>query len=492
MQTLLWYDYETTGTDPKRDRISQFAALRTDEELNIIEDPINIFCQPSQDCLPNPQAILVTGVTPQQARQKGLPEHQFIAEIHRHFSQPNTCGVGYNSIRFDDEFTRYSFYRNFYDAYEREWKNGNSRWDIIDMIRLVYATRPDTLTWPSSSADTTDNNEPFVPSFTLEKLSRVNQLAHEHAHDALSDVYATIALAKLVKQRQPKLYDYCWQLRYKQRAFELINIHNPKPLLHISSKFPSRQACASVVFPIMQHPTNKNAIVVLDLAQPFEDISTLTTDDINQRTYASNKQLEQLGLTRFPVKMVHANRSPIVATTKLIDNGTEQRMQLTREQWQQHYQQWLDSNQLAQLQSLMRQNLSSSFKDIGDEVTNDPEHLLYDGFLSPSDKRLCQRITNSNAQQLQQLQLTFNDPKYDELLWRYRARNFPETLSIEEMQDWQQFCQLRLTDKAADCSIVMDEYLQQIEQLKTEYSNDANKIECLNQLFEWGNELLAS
>ena len=166
--------------DARRDRASQFAGVRTDLDLNEIEAPLMMYCQPAYDYLPHPQACLVTGITPQTAQQEGLPECEFIRRIHAAFSRPQTCVAGYNSIRFDDELTRQLLYRNFYDPYEREWKHGNSRWDIIDMLRLCHALRPEGLQWPQ--------RDDGAVSFRLETLSAANGLLHENAHDALSDV----------------------------------------------------------------------------------------------------------------------------------------------------------------------------------------------------------------------------------------------------------------------------------------------------------------
>ena len=148
-ETFFWHDYETFGTDPKRDRPVQFAGVRTDAELNIIEEPVMLYCAPSDDIVPNPEACLITGITPQHALEEGVCEAQFIRRIHDELSRPGTCGVGYNSIRFDDEVTRYTLYSNFYDPYAREWQNGCSRWDIMDMLRLTRALRPDGIVWPT-------------------------------------------------------------------------------------------------------------------------------------------------------------------------------------------------------------------------------------------------------------------------------------------------------------------------------------------------------
>ncbi|HIW07724.1 MAG TPA: exodeoxyribonuclease I, partial [Candidatus Ignatzschineria merdigallinarum] len=203
--TFFFYDLETFGLNPKEDRIAQFAGIRTDSDFNIIGDPINIYCQPPEDYIPDPESILITGITPEEAREKGLPEAQFAARIHEEFSQPNTCILGYNSIRFDDEMIRYLFYRNFIDPYTYSWQNGNSRWDLLDVVRATHAFRPEGIEWPIDDAG--------VVSLKLENLSKTNRLEHEKAHDALSDVYATIGMAKLIKTQQPRLFDYYFNHR---------------------------------------------------------------------------------------------------------------------------------------------------------------------------------------------------------------------------------------------------------------------------------------
>ena len=230
VNTLYWHDYETFGIDPARDCPSQFAGIRTNESLEVIGEPLRLYCRPPLDRLPSPMASLVTGITPQNALDKGVPERTFIEQIHRELSVPGTCGVGYNSIRFDDEVTRHTLYRNFYDPYEREWKQGNSRWDIIDMVRLARALRPDGIKWP----DYDDGS----PCFKLEQLTQANGISHESAHDALSDVMATIAMARLVREKQPQLYQYVYEHRLKHKVAELINLNHRKPFLHVSGKLP--------------------------------------------------------------------------------------------------------------------------------------------------------------------------------------------------------------------------------------------------------------
>jgi len=227
--SFYWYDYEAFGIDPRVDRISQFAGIRTDMDFNIIDEPIDILCKATDDILPNPDASLITGITPQDTLKTGLLETEFIERVLQEFSRPNTCVIGFNNIRFDDEFTRYTLYRNFFDPYSREWQNGCSRWDIIDLVRITRALRPEGINWP------VDDNG--IASNRLELITKENGISHEAAHDALSDVHATIAVAKLIKDKQPKLFNFVFEHKNKQKLSQLLNLQNPQPVLHTSGMY---------------------------------------------------------------------------------------------------------------------------------------------------------------------------------------------------------------------------------------------------------------
>ncbi len=305
--TFLWHDYETFGTNVRRDRPAQFAALRTDADLNEIGEPVMLYCQPANDFLPDPQACLITGITPQQCLEKGLPEYQFAAAIEQLLSAPGTIGVGYNTIRFDDEITRFMFWRNLIDPYAREWQNDCGRWDLLDVVRTAYALRPDGVVWPV--------NAQGVASFKLTDLTAANGLQHEAAHDALSDVRATIALARLIKTTQPRLFDFCFALHRKDRvAAELglpTTLAGARPFLHISGMFPAERGCLALMWPLAMHPGNKNELIAWDLAQDPRELATMNADEIRLRLFSKREELPE-GVARLPIKSVHLNKSPMV------------------------------------------------------------------------------------------------------------------------------------------------------------------------------------
>ncbi len=474
--SFYWHDYETFGTNPASDRPSQFAGIRTDENFTIIGEPLVIYCQPAGDTLPHPEACLITGITPQQARENGVPEAEFIRQIHQQFSQPATCAVGYNSIRFDDEVTRYTLYRNFYDPYAREWQNGNSRWDLIDMVRVCRALRPEGIEWPDHADGT--------PSFRLEDLTRANHISHEAAHDALSDVYATIAMARLIKQQQPKLFDYLFQLRNKRKVLALLDVVEKKPVLHTSAMFPASRFCTSLVMPLATHPINNNGVICYDLNVDPQPLVELNADQIRQRLYTPREQLLE-GVERIALKTVHANRCPVVVSTSLLDDAVAQRLQIDLGRARGHYQQLKQASGLAA-------KLAEVFSVDDFPERTDPDQMLYSGgFFGQHDKEAMSRVRGSSAQELATQTFAFEDKRLDEMLFRYRARNFPETLSGQERSLWQEYCFLRLTDADAGAALVMEQFLQIIdEKLAGEGCSDRDRL-ILQQLLAYSDELLA-
>ena len=476
--TLYWHDYETWGEVPSVDRPSQFAGIRTDEDLNIIGDPLMIYCQPAPDVLPKPEACLITGLTPQEVMDKGLPEYQFIARIHAELSRPGTCGVGYNSIRFDDEVTRYTLYRNFYDPYEREWRNGNSRWDIIDMVRMTRALRPDGIEWP--------NYEDGRPCFKLEMLTKANGLVHEAAHDALSDVYATIAVAKLIKSRQPKLYEYAYKLRDKRFAASMIDIDSNKPLLHISSRFPSENGNAALVLPLAMHPTNKNSVIAFNLASDPAALLSLSVEELRIRLYTRTEDLPD-GVERLALKEIHLNKTPMLLPANMLDDKTAQRLGIDKTLCER---QWLRLCNLTLVeQQRLQQLLFQLYSENGFTEKTDPEQMLYSGFFEDQDKRLMSKVRQADGNMLAQQHFNFNDARLGEMLFRYRARNFPQSLTAEEKIRWRTFCQWRLTNPEAQSSLTLTDFTTRLAQLAADATLSEQQHLLLKQLQVYADKL---
>ncbi len=478
MNSLYWHDYETWGEVPSLDKPSQFAGIRTDEELNIIGEPLMVYCKPASDTLPKPDACMITGISPQKALQEGLPEPEFMAAIAKELAAPGTCGVGYNSIRFDDEVSRHGFYRNFFDPYEREWKSGNSRWDLIDVVRLCCALRPEGIQWPQ--------HDDGKPSFKLEHLSAANGLAHEAAHDALSDVYATIELAKLVKKQQPALYDYAYGLRDKRKVMELIDLNSRKPLLHISSMFPAERFCSALVMPIAMHPKNKNAVICYDLMVDPAPLLSLSSEEIIERLYTPSSELPQ-GVERIALKLVHLNKSPMLVSPGVIKEEQEQRLQIDLAQCRKH---WSQINQQIQATNLLA-SLREVYEHNNFQPQEDPERMLYEGFFAEGDKALMTQVREADENQLADSTLQFQDARLQALLFRYRARHYPASLTEQELQEWEAFRFARLSEPEAGGSIILEDYFERIAWWRGQEGLTQQQLELLDQLEIYGDEILA-
>jgi len=433
IRSFYWHDYETFGVDPVHDRPSQFAGVRTDADLNIIEDPLVIYCKPADDYLPSPQACLITGITPQKALQDGYPEAEFIAQINEAFSQPGTCAVGYNSLRFDDEVTRHTLYRNLRDPYGREWQNGNSRWDIIDMVRLTYALRPDGINWP--------RKEDGSPSFRLEELTVANGIAHEAAHDAMSDVLATIAVAKLIKEKQPKLFDFVLKHKDKHSARQMLDTATLKPVFHISAKYPATRGCCALVAPLAEHPTNKNQVIVYDLREDPAELINASPEQIRERVFTSQAELGE-GVSRFPLKGVQVNKCPVLAPANMLSTLSKERLAELE----------LDGDvlraNLAKLRNApdLSARIAQAFDHQfdGSDLTDPDEKLYAGGFISNTDREKLNWLISEPVETLGEQEVRFEDERLPEMLFRYRARNYPAILDGEEMERWERFRSQRL------------------------------------------------
>lgn len=465
--TFFIHDYETFGKHPALDRPAQFAGVRTDLDFNIIGEPEVFYCKPTDDYLPQPEAVMITGITPQIAMANGVNEAEFAKRIHQAFSVPNTCIMGYNNIRFDDEVTRNIFYRNFYDPYAYSWQQGNSRWDLLDALRACFALRPEGINWPE--------NDDGLPSLRLEHLTKANGVSHENAHDAMSDVLATINMAKLLKQAQPRMFDYFYQLRNKNKVNQLIDIVDMTPLVHVSGMFGALRSYVSLVTPLAWHPENKNAVIMCDLSGDMSPLLTLSADELRERLYTPKAELgDDLPV---PIKLVHINKCPILAPINTLRTVDAERTGLDRDLCMRNL-------ELLRKNPDVRNKLIELFS-VGQqfEESNDVDSQIYNGFFSPSDRSTMDIIRETAPQNLPALDLSFEDKRMKELFFRYKARNYPSTLSYDEQQRWFQhrrdyFTEARLTD-----------YLQQIQLLMDVHHEDEKRCQQLKALVNYAYEL---
>ncbi len=429
--SFLWFDLETFGRNPRQTRISQFAGIRTDTELNAIGEPISLFCKPADDFLPEPEAAMITGITPQYAFENGLCEADFMAQLHAQFSQPNTCALGYNSLRFDDEFIRFALYRNFYDAYEREYAGGNSRWDLLDVMRAVYALQPDALQWPLR-----DDGQ---PSFKLEHLAKANDCFEGEAHEALSDVRSLINLARKIKNSAPGLWQYTLSLRDKNIVADKLALERNRRILHVSGQFPTQQACTGLMLPLMLHPQIKTRTVAVELRAQALKLIDYTPEQIELNLFTPRADMPENEL-RIGIKEIHHNRCPVVFEAEdmkpLGIKPDTERLQIDIGQAM------AIQEQLHSALPGIREKLSIVFGKARVFDDSDPDGALYSGFFDRSDKARFGKARSSKGT----APLVFNDARLSELYFRYRARNWPDTLDAREKSQWLAFKNERISD----------------------------------------------
>ena len=413
-QSYYWYDLETSGTEPRWDRIVQFAGLRTDVDLNEVGDEYCTYVHLPDDVLPDPDASLVTSLTPQLVRQQGISEWQALTRVNEIFSVPGTCVAGYNSLRFDDEFIRHGLYRTLMDPYTREWQNGNSRWDLIDLVRATGALRRDGIHWPA--------DEEGLPVYRLEALAAANGLEHGQAHDAMSDVRATLALARLIKTKQPKLYDYYYAGRFKKQPRQVLEPYGARVCVHVSGMYPRHRFGFAPIVSLCRHPTNSNSIIVADLAEDVEILLEWSEERIRENLFASDAD------TRPPLKEIRINRCPFVAPLAVLTAENEEWLNVDHRQIEKRMRRLKKPGLVQKIQRVYAHNQPPKAVDV--------DAALYEGFLNDEDRARCASF-QSELKAERWVDLDYRDKRLAPLVARLKARSFTERLDADERREWQ-------------------------------------------------------
>ncbi len=475
-ETLYWHDYETTGSDPARDRPLQFAGVRTSLDLEPIGSPDMVFCQPPTDLLPHPDACLLTGISPQRAQREGVSEPEFASIVQERLGAPGTCGVGWNSLRFDDEITRHLLYRNFFDPYGREWQQGNSRWDLIDLARMAYALRPSGVQWPL--------REDGAPSFRLEHVAAANGCGAGRAHDALGDVAALLDFARVLKGAQPRLWDWYFGLRRKSRALALLDCAQMKPVLHVSPHYPAANGCIAMVMPIATHPLQPNKIIIADLAPDPAAWVDLDADTLIERLFAPRKDRPS-DAARIPLGTISLNRAPALAPLETLQGVDCARIRLDVDACLAHA-------GVLRARTGLADRTRAVYARENHPSANDAELALYQGFLPDADRGLLPKVRSADADGLKPLQSRFHDARYRTLLERFRARHYPDTLDASEAIAWEDLRTRRLLGKDPVASIGLEEYARVIAQRRAEPGRSNLDLAMLDELEGWGRHLAST
>lgn len=474
-ETFLWHDYETWGANPRCDRPCQFAALRTDSRLEPVGEPVVLFNRPTPDVLPVPEACLITGITPQQAERDGLPEYEFARRIDELMSVPGTCSVGYNNFRFDDEVTRFLLWRNFRDPYAREYKNGNSRFDLIDVLRLMYALRPDGIEWP--------RGETGAPVFRLEDLARANGLDTANAHDAMADVVNTLGMARRVVRHQPRMWAWCLELRQRHRVEALVEPGDV--LLHVSSRYPATESCIAPVLPLIRHPKIQSQWLVWNLRHDPRPFLELDPGLLEELYWTPRADLPD-GFQRLPIKWLRTNRCPMIAPTAVLDAAAAERTTVDLAAAERH------ADRLRKNETFL-EHLRALFDRPPPAAAGNPDTALYEGFPPNADRPLCRSVTETPPDETARAwaagHLRFQDERLAGLIALYLGRHAEDQLDPDSRREWQRWRRRCLVDDPDLASIRLPEYRERLDRLRAEHQDRGQLLDALEY---WANRLRQS
>lgn len=468
MASFFFYDLETSGLSPRSDRIMQFAGIRTDSSFNQIGEAVNLQIKLNDDTLPSPDAVLVTGITPQSTQADGLTEAEFAAYLCSDIFTENTITVGFNNVRFDDEFIRHLFWRTFRDPYEWCWKNGCSRWDMLDVVRMTRALRPDGIEWPV--------DENGKPTNRLELLTKANGIGHTKAHDALSDVEALIDVTKLLHSKQPKLFNYLLTMRDKKAVQKLVNLETKQPFVYTSGRYDAAYGKTTIALPIAS--AQHGNVLVYDLRHDPTEFINLSEEQLSKRLFASWEERKADDFVPVPVKALQYNRCPAVAPVGVLEqaNGWEA-LHVNQHDVQRHMALLAKHPDFAE----RIRTAFESRKQYESSGNTDAEGRLYDGFLSGADAIRVESVRNADARGLSDFHPSFDDERLSDLLLRYKARNYPQSLSEEEMIEWEQWRANRLQSQ-------LPAFVSSLERLSQNSTSDTDFI--LQELQLWAEAII--
>lgn len=471
-QSFYFYDLETSGVNARTSRVMQFAGQRTNLALEPIGQAHNFKIKLSGDILPEPDAILITGITPQMTIQDGLSEAEFLKVFYKEICQPNTIFVGFNNIRFDDEFMRFMNYRNFYDAYEWQWQDGNSRWDVLDLSRITRALRPDGLKWPFDGEG--------KPTNRLEMLSKINKIDHSLAHDALDDVYATIALARLIRQNQPKLFDYLLKMRNKTSVAELVN--SGQPFVYTSGRYSGEYLKTTVAVKLID-AESKQGSLVYDLRCSPKELIDLSAKQLSERIY-TKRGSEHKAL---PIKVLSYNRCPAVAPLSVLDNATMDRLKIDLDQIKTNLKSLHSAEDFADKARLAFSEVAQPADEPDDINLLNVDEKLYAGFIDNTDKTKMHVVRAGGANELADLNLGFDDKRLELLLPLYKARNFAKSLNPDEQAKWQNYLKNKLLGGRPSQA---EKYFARLEELSRNPKLSEQKRYLLKELELYGESII--
>ena len=473
MKTFFFYDLETSGFSPQNDRIMQFAGQRTDENFNRICEPVNILVRLNDDVLPSPSALMVTKISPQKTVEEGYTEAEFAKMLVEEYFTPDTVIIGYNNVRFDDAHIQHLLWRNFYPPYDWQWKEGRSRWDLLDVVRMIRALRPEGINWPF--IENKETGEKFA-SNKLELLTKENGISHENAHDALSDVDGLIDVARLLKEKQPQIFDYLLKMRSKNEVQKMINLENPKPFVYTSGRFSVEFEKTTIAFPIA--PAKNKNVIVWDLRFSPKDFLDLSAEQILENITADFETRLQADFKPIAAKILQYNKCPAVAPVGVLNDENKERLKIDLGEIQKNLDILRKNPHFSENLRTAFEKKSEVFQDKNSKDILSPEARLFEGFVSRSDDIKIEAVRNSSARELADFHPDFNDERLSGLLLHYKARSFPKSLSSQEKQIWEEY-------RAKNIQKMMPKFMQEFQEITARKDLNSKEEFILEEIKLW-------
>ncbi len=478
MKTFFFYDLETSGFSPQNDRIMQFAGQRTDENLNRIGEPINILVRLNDDVLPSPSALMVTKISPQKTVEEGYTEAEFSKMLVEEYFTPDTVIVGYNNVRFDDVHIQHLFWRNFYPPYDWQWKDGRSRWDLLDVVRMIRALRPEGINWPFIINEET--GEKFAAN-KLELLTKENGILHENAHDAMSDVDGLIDVARLLKEKQPQIFDYLFKIRSKNEVQKLVNLENPKPFVYTSGRFKVEFEKTTVAFPIA--PAKNQNVIVWDLRFSPEKFIDWSEDQILENITVDFETRSSDDFEPIAAKILQYNKCPAVAPMGVLTEENQQRLKIDLAEIQKNLDILRKNPHFAENLRSAFERRSEVFQDKSSAEKPAPEARLFEGFVSKSDDIKIEAVRNSTDRELADFHPDFADERLTDLLLHYKARSFPKSLSSQEKELWEEY-------RVKNLQKMMPNFMKEFQEIANNQNLNSQEEYILEEIKLWLENIL--
>ena len=478
MKTFFFYDLETSGFSPQNDRIMQFAGQRTDENLNRIGEPINILVRLNDDVLPSPSALMVTKISPQKTVEEGYTEAEFSKMLVEEYFTPDTVIVGYNNVRFDDVHIQHLLWRNFYPPYDWQWKDGRSRWDLLDVVRMIRALRPEGINWPFIINEET--GEKFAAN-KLELLTKENGILHENAHDAMSDVDGLIDVARLLKEKQPQIFDYLFKIRSKNEVQKLVNLENPKPFVYTSGRFKVEFEKTTVAFPIA--PAKNQNVIVWDLRFSPEKFIDWSEDQILENITVDFETRSSDDFEPIAAKILQYNKCPAVAPMGVLTEENQQRLKIDLAEIQKNLDILRKNPHFAENLRSAFERRSEVFQDKSSAEKPAPEARLFEGFVSRSDDIKIEAVRNSTDRELADFHPDFTDERLTDLLLHYKARSFPKSLSSQEKELWEEY-------RVKNLQKMMPNFMKEFQEIANNQNLNSQEEYILEEIKLWLENIL--